>query len=756
MSTHKWIDRICVAVILLTLAVTMLFMNGERIGIAVVVDEDAEGYEASAWFTDNDLNADWDTSEATAITLSGDSAAIRGNGAYWLNGSLIIAQSGQYVISGELTDGNIVVDAQDYSKVWIRLDGVDVTCSDDACLRVNQADKVFVTLSEGTANTLTGAAEYSEEAVADGTNAVIYSHDDLTINGSGSLTVIASCLNGITSKDDLIITGGIISVTAPAHGIKVNDRFRFTGADFMITAGQDGIHSDKEFLMESGSIEITAEDDGVHADSLVQIYGGSLQITDCYEGIEAVVIEQYAGDVTVNARDDGLNANGYTGNAFGGMGMRETETQTEEQTVVSADETYVLIAGGTLTITNTSGMDADGIDSNGNLIITGGTIRVNMVNNGGNSALDCGTESGGQALISGGNVIATGNDSMAESFDSTSSQCSILYNISAGVSAGTPVSLYDADGTLLLSEEIPYDFSSIILSCSEMTVGETYRIVIGDSEEEIALSETSAAYGDASSQMFMGTMNHGGMRRMERDAEGTEGMTPPDFSEGGEGMTPPSLPEGMEGMTPPSFPEGMEGMTPPPLPEGMEGMTPPSFPEGMEGMTPPSFPEGGEGMMQTSASENGEGETQTTEAETGENGTESSGTEEEMQDPSQALPSQMREGAMPASQAGQEQGESPDNDSVMTENTVATQTDLPTDSGTFPAQNMGFPQGGGMQHDPGERGRENTRTQETEAEVQQEAGIGAEEWILVAVSAFVLLAGIVVAMVWRRSQHIDT
>ena len=111
---------------------------------------------------------------------------------------------------------------------------------------------------------------------------------------------------------------------------------------------------------------------------------------------------------------------------------------------------------------------------------------------------------------------------------------------------------------------------------------------------------------------------------------------------------------------------------------------------------------------------------------------------------------------MPASQAGQEQGESPDNDSDMTENTVATQTDLSTDSGTFPAQNMGFPQGGGMQHDPGERGRENTRTQETEAEVQQEAGIGAEEWILVAVSAFVLLAGIVVAMVWRRSQHIDT
>ncbi len=337
MSTHKWIDWICAAIILLSLAVTILFMNGERLGIAVAVDTDAEETYTSAYFSANDLKAGWDTSGATVIALNGDSAKITGNGAYWLDGSLAIVQSGQYVISGELTDGNIVVSAEDFSKVWILLNGVTVHCSDDACIRVDQADKVFLTLSDGTENILTGAAAYSEEALANEVDAVLFSHDDLTINGSGSLTVSASCLNGITSKDDLMITGGAISVTAPAHGIEVNDRFRVTAASLTIEAGQDGIHSKLEFLMQDGSVTIAADDDGIHADSLIQIYGGSVQITECYEGLEATAIEQYGGDVTILARDDALNANGYTGYAIGDMRDRESEAQTGEQTVVTAD-----------------------------------------------------------------------------------------------------------------------------------------------------------------------------------------------------------------------------------------------------------------------------------------------------------------------------------------------------------------------------------------------------------------------------------
>lgn len=657
MSTHKWIDRICMIVLLLSLAVTVLFMNGERFGITVIVDEDAETYEDSVWFTQNDLKAEWDTSEATVIALNGDAAQIAGNGAYWLDGNLVIAQSGQYVISGELTDGSIVVDAEDYSKVWILLNGMTVACSDDACLRVNQADKVFLTLAEGTENVLTGTEYYSEEAQADGTNAVIYSHDDLTINGSGSLSVTAACLNGITSKDDLIITGGTITITAPGHGIKVNDRFRFTAADLTITVEQDGIHSDLEFLMESGSITISAQDDGVHADSLVQIYGGSLQITDCYEGIEAVVIEQYGGDITIDTRDDGLNANGYTGYDFGGgMKQQTEESQTTEQTTVTADETYILIAGGTLTITNSSGMDADGIDSNGNILVTGGTIRIFMANNNGNSPLDCGTEAGGQALISGGIVIACGNYSMAESFESASSQCSILYNISEGITAGAIVSLLKTDNSMLLSEEIPYGFSSVILSSPELTIGENYRIIIGDSEEEITLGETSASYGDASSQMFTGTMNWGGMQPMQMDGKGT----------------PPPLPEGEAGMAPPAFAEGDMSGT---LPSPPDGEAP------AEGFAPPA---GGE-------------------------------------------------------------------------STMATGTDLGSDTNGFPTQGMGFPEKGTMSQERfAGLAQENAQTEKVADEVAAGTTTSTEAWLLVAISALILIVGVILALCYRRSLHINT
>ena len=618
MSTHRWIDRICVMVTVLSLIVTALFMNGEKLGIELVSDTDAEGYAGNEYFTANDLNGSWDASEATEIVLSGDTAKISGNGAYWLDGSLVIAQSGEYVVSGELTDGNIVVDAAQYSKVWILLDGVSITCSDDACIRIDQADKVFLTLKEGTENRLTGGADFSETALADGTNAVIFSHDDLTINGRGSLQVVSNYLNGIVSKDDLIITGGTISVTAPNHGLRVNDHFRMTAAGLTISAGQDGIHSEGEVVIRDGSLDITSGDDAVHSDTSVLILGGSILIQDCYEGIEAVTIEISGGDTVIHAQDDGLNANGNTGVQFGGgPGMqgqmpemsempfpgnppeapgteaaaagtageetaaaetaamenetssgaaeektrvrpegppgagREEETESsQEETTVSAEETWILISGGRLTILNESGRDADGIDSNGNITITGGTVLVSLVGSSGNSALDVGSESGGIATISGGTVLACGDSSMAEGFGEESAQASIRYTLSETAEAGSTVTLLDSEGNVLISETVPYGFSSAVLSCPEMSVGETCTLRIGETEETIEVTGVSVTAGAASEA---GMMPGGG-------GPGGEGMHPGSF---GDGETPPERPDGEEDFQPPQGgfgpPENMQG-----------------------------------------------------------------------------------------------------------------------------------------------------------------------------------------------------
>lgn len=465
MSTSRLFDRICVLVTVAAMLLTILFMNGQALGLELVTDADSEAYSDNTYFTDNDQTADWDTSSATVITLEGDHAAINGSNAYEYDGNVVIAGSGRFVVTGTLDDGYLSVAANANSKVWILFQGVDITCSDNACLRVEEADKVFLTLAEGTQNSLTDGEELSEEAEEDGSYGVIFSHDDLTINGNGALSIAAGYKHGIKANDDLVITGGSITIDAPADGIHVNDSFRLKEADLTITAG----------------------DDAVHADGGVSISDGTILINSCYEGIEALTIDVLGGEITIYPTNDGFNANGGTG------------------------DTWIHISGGTITIINENGNDADGLDSNGDICISGGTVRISLTNNGTNSAIDAATENGGSAQITGGTMIACGSYSMAEGFDSSSTQCSVLYNISSGAEAGTDLSVETEDGTLLLAWEVPCSFSSAIVSCPEMTLDETYTITAGDLEESVTLTETTASAGDAQSNMAGGNMNHGGM-----------------------------------------------------------------------------------------------------------------------------------------------------------------------------------------------------------------------------------------------------
>ena len=132
MSNDKHIDRICIIITLIALVLTVLFMNGEKLGIAKVVDEDAEKYSDLSNFTANDQNGEWESEDAAVITLNGDSASVSGKGAYANGSTVVITNAGTYVVSGTLNDGFISVDAYDSSKVWIKLDGVNITSSDNA------------------------------------------------------------------------------------------------------------------------------------------------------------------------------------------------------------------------------------------------------------------------------------------------------------------------------------------------------------------------------------------------------------------------------------------------------------------------------------------------------------------------------------------------------------------------------------------------------------------------------------------------
>ena len=575
MSTHKHFDKICVAVVLFALLLTVLFMNGESLGIEKLVDADGEETEDNALFTANDLNGDWDASSAAVIVLTGDGARISGSGAYAYNGGVVIARSGKYRISGTLTDGSITVDAEDNSKVWILLEGVDITCSDDACIRVDQADKVFLTLAEGSANTLQSGESYSAEALSDKTGGVIFAHDDLTINaagdGSGSLQITAGYKHGIDANDDLKITGGTISIACPQDGMHVNDSLRITGA----------------------SIEVAASDDGLHCDTEVYIAGGTVLISECYEGIEAHLIDISGGEITIYPEDDGLNANGGAGGFgfFGGFGEPGGSADASEET--DADYTpTVNISGGKLTIINETGRDADGLDSNADICITGGDIFVSLTGSGSNSAIDYGSENGGTCLISGGRILACGGSSMAESFDEASEQCSIFYNLSETAEAGTTVALLDASGNTLYEAEVPCSFSSLNLSCGEMKLGETYYLVIGDSYDEVTLTSSVTSIGNSTSFGF-GNMSgfgmfggggghggHGGPGQKEGGGERPEKPEMPDLSE------MPEMPEDFEPGEMPQMPEGFEPgeMPNPPDWNSGEGEDRPQMPDQQSGV----------------------------------------------------------------------------------------------------------------------------------------------------------------------------
>ena len=590
MSTHRQFDRICAAVLVCTVLLTILFMNGARLGLETVKDGDAADSTDSAYFTRNDRDGSWSGATATGIRLSGDGASVSGGGAYVYDGDVVIARAGRYVVSGTLEDGSIRVSAESGDKVWLMLNGASVSCSDDAAIRIEQADKVFLTLAEGTENSLTSGDTYSESALADNVGGALFSRDDLTVNGSGSLHITAGYRHGIDANDELVITGGEISIEAPGDGIHVNEGFfcenaaltvragdegvniqgteaelcvtsgsfdidstgaalkcannmLLTGGSFALTTQADGIHSGGSVAVLGGDYTIRAADDGIHADAAVSISDGRLLLEECYEGIEALTIDFSGGELEIYSGDDGLNANG---GSPGGMFMRPGETAAAAPAADAEAETWIHISGGSITVVNDTARDADGLDSNGDIVISGGSVRVSLSSSGSNSAIDYGSESGGSCVITGGDVVACGSSMMAEGFSASSTQCSVLYNAGYNVAAGTEVSLRDSDGQVLLRYTPPCAFSSVSLSSPEMREGETYTLTVGDREEQITLTGVTTNAGESAG---MGGMGWGSMRRHNDGGDGGEGFP----GHGGQNVRPD---QGTGGPMPPdmSFP----------------------------------------------------------------------------------------------------------------------------------------------------------------------------------------------------------
>jgi len=417
-------------------------------------------------YSNEDLDGTWDDSAATKIMLSDSSIAVDGSGASANGDTLTIKSAGTYVLSGTLSDGQIVVDAGKEDTVKIVLNGADLKSSNSAPIYSKQSKKTIITLAKGTSNKIEDAVSYGYAEGEDEPDAAVFSQDDLTINGSGSLSVTGNFNNGIGSKDDLVITGGSITINSANDALRGRDSIAIKSGTFTIDAGGDGLQSNNDedvekgwISIDGGAFKITAESDGIQATTSLVVNSGTIDIAKCYEGLEGANVTVNGGNIRIKADDDGLNAAG--GNDGSSVDARPIENASSD------DSTYFIrINGGYLTV-DAAG---DGIDANGSLYFSGGTVLVSGPTNNGNGALDY----DGTCEITGGTLAIAGSSGMAQSPGDTSSQNSVTVYYSSVQKSGTLVTLSDSSGKPLLSFAPSKDYQSIVISSPELEQGSTH------------------------------------------------------------------------------------------------------------------------------------------------------------------------------------------------------------------------------------------------------------------------------------------
>lgn len=437
-----------------------------------------------------------------------------------------ITQSGTYVLTGTLSDGRIVVDADKDAEVELVLNGVELTCEAYAPIKIVKAGTTTITLADDSENTLSDGAEYELEDEDDNTDAVIFSKDDLVLQGEGTLYVNGAYKHGIVCKDNLEIRDGTYIIEAKEDGVNANDALTVNGGIFHISAGDDGMHVDEVFTINNGEITVTESYEGLEGHQVI-INDGTIVITASDDGINSnsgsssssdktednQQMEMPNGEQPNGAGADGAEPpempNGEQPNGAGTDGTEPPEMPSGEQPKgadidgtelpempngqmpngqmpgdfgggmdMDADEDSLIQINGGSIIVNAGG---DGLDSNGVLEVTGGTIYVSGAANNGDGALDYGIS----ASISGGTVIAAGYSGMAAGFGSDSEQVSYRYDAGQILPAGTEIVVKDSTGTVLLSWTPEKEFNSVVVSSPEFTADEEYTILLGELEDSL-------------------------------------------------------------------------------------------------------------------------------------------------------------------------------------------------------------------------------------------------------------------------------
>ncbi len=397
-----------------------------------------------AYDADNNEDSSWNSSEAANIALNGNSISVDGTGTTVEGSTVTILSGGTYSIEGTLNDGQIIVNTADKQVVKLVLNGADISCSYSAPIYVVKAEKAIIILADGTDNRITDGDSYVyllEDSQEDEPNAAIFSKCDLIINNSGSLTVDANFKHAINSKDQLIITGGNITVDSAADGIRGRDCIAARDANITVNAKGDGLKSnndedaDKGFIiLEDNTLDITAGEDGVQAETNLLINGGKMTISSgggSGDSIISLPTDKRMPNNFNNDDSDSVSTKGIKAGVYLTIEGGTFNIDSADDSLHSNDS--LTINSGDITVSSGD----DGIHADSTLLINNGDINITQSYEGIESAVIT-INDGNIHIVSGddGINVAGGNDNSGmggrpgqDSFNASSNQ---YLNINGG------------------------------------------------------------------------------------------------------------------------------------------------------------------------------------------------------------------------------------------------------------------------------------------------------------------------------------
>ncbi|MCH5182834.1 MAG: carbohydrate-binding domain-containing protein [Oscillospiraceae bacterium] len=487
-------------------------------------DTDNVGGNTPANWSKFDLDTSWKGSD-TFLRCSGGSVDMEGGGATFASGKLSITKSGTYILSGNL-EGQIYIKVDEAEKVHLVFNGFSLSCADYSPLYCEEADKLSITLADGTENSVTDNGSGYVQGTDSGNGrfaGAIHVKSSLTVNGSGSLAVTSSYRHGIVSNKNLRIVSGKVTVKAVEDGVKGKNSLSMLDGTLNVTAGGDGLKvteekkEDRGYLtVEGGDITVEAGGDGLDVPRLIQITGGTVRVTSIDHALRCKDAVKIGGNAVLGLSADsgkkdsdakGIKADGDVEISGGTLRVLRSFEGIESKNgsvritgghieIDASDdginaETLIEISGGYLFI-RASG---DGLDSNSDIVFSGGTTVVQGPTSNGDGPLDCGDREGSVIRTTGGVLIAYGSAGEAKYPDGASStQYAMGYIVM--LRKGIVYSLRDADGNAVCTFKALQDAQSLCISTPDMKNGGTYTLY---EDAQPTGNATNGYYADPSS-----------------------------------------------------------------------------------------------------------------------------------------------------------------------------------------------------------------------------------------------------------------